>query len=434
MTDSATRGRSACKERSGRRRCGRGRGRTDGGSALLCGGGRRRPGDRRRRRRRDAEPCRDRRPAGGRIRTVRRAPGRRPALGARRRRPRGPRGCTPAVDPDQFPETFRYRLKNKLLGPPLVTEQLSSERLSRPIALGVLAPDCISSSAYGTEEMLTQLVPYVGLAAFALVVPITIAILGVLFFVTLSYLEVIQLYTKAGGSYVVARDNFGPKVAQVAAVALLIDYTVTVAVQTAAGTAALTSAVPVPEPVDHRPDHRGGRPAPPLRQPAGHPGGRQVLRLPDLLLHRQPGRSSSSSATSRRPSAISMPSRCRRPTHCSAATSGRPGSGLLMGLAFIIAAALVRQRRLLPHRAGGHLQRGQQLPQARVAQRPDHPGDDELGAGVPGAGRHAARQLDPRRALRRRLPDGGLPGGQVGASAAPVSATSSSTWSSWPRS
>jgi amino acid transporter len=142
------------------------------------------------------------------------------------------------------PETFRYRLKNKLLGPPLVTEQLSSERLGRPMALGVLAPDCISSSAYGTEEMLTQLVPYVGLAAFTLVVPITIAILGVLFFVTLSYLEVIQLYTKAGGSYVVARDNFGPKVAQVAAVALLIDYTVTVAVQTAAGTDALTSAIP----------------------------------------------------------------------------------------------------------------------------------------------------------------------------------------------
>ena len=42
----------------------------------------------------------------------------------------------------------------------------------------------------------------------------------------------------------VARDNFGPTVAQVAAVALLIDYTVTVAVQIAAGTDALTSAFP----------------------------------------------------------------------------------------------------------------------------------------------------------------------------------------------
>ena len=65
-----------------------------------------------------------------------------------------------------------------------------------------------------------------------------------LLFVTLSYLEVIKAYTKAGGSYVVAHDNFGPRVAQVAAVALLIDYTVTVAVQCTAGTDALTSLVP----------------------------------------------------------------------------------------------------------------------------------------------------------------------------------------------
>jgi amino acid transporter len=155
-----------------------------------------------------------------------------------------PPAPSPGVAADEIPETRRYRLKNKLLGPPLVTEQLETERLSRPIALGVLSPDCISSSAYGTEQMLTQLVPYIGLAAFTLVVPITLAILGVLFFVTLSYLEVIQIYTKAGGSYVVARDNFGPRIAQIAAVALLIDYTVTVAVQTSAGTAALTSAVP----------------------------------------------------------------------------------------------------------------------------------------------------------------------------------------------
>ena len=61
---------------------------------------------------------------------------------------------------------------------------------------------------------------------------------------TLSYREVVMVYTRAGGSYVVARENFGPKVAQIAAVALLIDYIVTVAVQAAAGTAAITSRVP----------------------------------------------------------------------------------------------------------------------------------------------------------------------------------------------
>ena len=143
-----------------------------------------------------------------------------------------------------LPETRAYRFKRALLGKPLVNESLAEERLSLPIALGVLAPDCISSTAYGSEEILTILVPAAGLAAFSLVLPLTIAIIVVLFFVTLSYREVVMVYTRAGGSYVVARDNFGLPVAQVAAVALLIDYTVTVAVQTAAGTNALTSAIP----------------------------------------------------------------------------------------------------------------------------------------------------------------------------------------------
>jgi amino acid transporter len=143
-----------------------------------------------------------------------------------------------------YPETLGYRIKRTLLGRPFVTEQLAGERLGRPTALGVLAPDCISSSAYGTEQILTQLTPAIGIAAFSLVVPIMFVILGVLFFVTLSYMDVIRYYTTAGGSYVVARDNFGPRVAQIAAVALLIDYTVTVAVQCSAGTDALVSAVP----------------------------------------------------------------------------------------------------------------------------------------------------------------------------------------------
>jgi amino acid transporter len=53
-----------------------------------------------------------------------------------------------------------------------------------------------------------------------------------------------MVYIRPGGSYVVARQNFGPRIAQVCAVALLIDYVVTVAVQTAAGTAAIASAFP----------------------------------------------------------------------------------------------------------------------------------------------------------------------------------------------
>jgi amino acid transporter len=144
----------------------------------------------------------------------------------------------------RLPETFGYALKRKLLGPPLVNEQLSSERLSRPLALGVLSCDGISSAAYGTEEMLIEMVQVVGLAAFTLILPMTLVVLAGIALVVLSYREVVSVYTRAGGSYVVARENFGPRVAQVAAVALLIDYTVTVAVQTAAGSAAIVSAFP----------------------------------------------------------------------------------------------------------------------------------------------------------------------------------------------
>ena len=141
----------------------------------------------------------------------------------------------------RLPEGFWYSTKRRLLGPPLVNEELGEQRLSKPLALGVLSPDGISSSAYGTEEILRELLPYFGLAAFTLILPMTLVVLFVLVLVVLSYREIVMVYIRPGGSYVVARQNFGPRVAQVCAVALLIDYVVTVAVQTAAGTAAIAS-------------------------------------------------------------------------------------------------------------------------------------------------------------------------------------------------
>ena len=141
-------------------------------------------------------------------------------------------------------DTFWYSTKRRLLGPPLVNQDLEDQRLSKPLALGVLSPDGISSSAYGTEEILIALVPFVGLAAFTLILPMTLVILLVMVLVLLSYREIVMVYIRPGGSYVVARENFGPRIAQVCAVALLIDYVVTVAVQTAAGTAAVASAFP----------------------------------------------------------------------------------------------------------------------------------------------------------------------------------------------
>lgn len=145
---------------------------------------------------------------------------------------------------DGPPDGLWYRVKCLVLGPPLVTEELTRQRLPVPLALGVLSCDGLSSAAYGPEETLYALVPFFGLAAFSLVLPVTLLVLFGVLLVVLSYRQVVSVYTRAGGSYVVARENFGPRVAQVAAVALLIDYVVTVAVQTAAGSAAVVSAFP----------------------------------------------------------------------------------------------------------------------------------------------------------------------------------------------
>ena len=141
--------------------------------------------------------------------------------------------------------SFSDRCKRLLLGKPMINDQLQHERLSNPIALGVLSPDAISSTAYGSEQIMIELLPAAGLAAFALLLPVTGVILVILVLVAASYRQVVMAYTRAGGSYVVARENFGPKVAQIAAASLLIDYVVTVAVQCAAGTVAVVSAIPV---------------------------------------------------------------------------------------------------------------------------------------------------------------------------------------------
>ncbi len=153
---------------------------------------------------------------------------------------------TPVVlqDHAHLKDSFFYTLKRRLLGNPLNRHSLGHQRLSKRYALGILSSDCISSSAYGSEQILIALLPAFGLAAFAILMPMTAVILVILTIITLSYRNVINVYTKTGGAYIVSRDNFGPVVAQIAAVALMLDYIVTVAIQSAAGVAAIISTFP----------------------------------------------------------------------------------------------------------------------------------------------------------------------------------------------
>src|ERR1700760_1487817 len=109
-------------------------------------------------------------------------------------------GLTAGGMPDQLavgagadqdlPETLGYTLKRKLLGPPLVNEQLSEERLSRPLALGGLSCDGLSSAPDGPAEMLVEMIQVGGLAAFPLVLPMTLVVLAGILLVVLSYREV----------------------------------------------------------------------------------------------------------------------------------------------------------------------------------------------------------------------------------------------------
>ena len=148
----------------------------------------------------------------------------------------------PAVE---VPETTGYRLKTKVLGPPLSTDQLEHERLGKPTALAVFASDALSSTAYATEEIIRAMVPVIGFLAFtSFVLPITLVLVAVLVILIFSYRQTIKAYPSAGGAYIVTKDNLGLLPAQVAGVALLTDYILTVAVSTSAGMAAVYSAFP----------------------------------------------------------------------------------------------------------------------------------------------------------------------------------------------
>jgi amino acid transporter len=141
-----------------------------------------------------------------------------------------------------FPRTVAA-VRRALLGRPLASDQDIEERLSKKKALAIFSSDAISSSAYATEEILRALV-LGGVAALALGLHVSIGIAVLLVIVAISYRQVVIAYPTGGGSYSVAKRNFGRNVSLVAASALFIDYVLTVAVSTSSAVEQITSAVP----------------------------------------------------------------------------------------------------------------------------------------------------------------------------------------------
>jgi hypothetical protein len=69
--------------------------------------------------------------------------------------------------------------KELLMGPPLATSRLINERLRKMVALAVFSSDAISSTAYGTEQIMLVLVA-AGAAATGPAFPIALGIGGLL--------------------------------------------------------------------------------------------------------------------------------------------------------------------------------------------------------------------------------------------------------------
>ena len=139
--------------------------------------------------------------------------------------------------------------KGTVLGSPIATAQSINERLTKLKALAILGSDPLSSSAYTTEEALILLV-LAGTVGLDYLLPIGIVVAALLVLVTMSYRQTIRAYPEGGGAYAVSHDNLGRYPGLVAAGALMVDYTLLVAVSVSAGVAAITSALP--ELVDYR--------------------------------------------------------------------------------------------------------------------------------------------------------------------------------------
>jgi amino acid transporter len=134
-------------------------------------------------------------------------------------------------------------IRTVLIGRPISSDHETHERLTKLKALAIFSSDNISSSAYATEEMMRILV-LGGIGAISLTMPITVAIVVILGIVATSYMQTIKAYPNGASSYIVASDNLGTLPGLTAAAALLIDYTLTVAVSVSSGVAAITSIVP----------------------------------------------------------------------------------------------------------------------------------------------------------------------------------------------
>ncbi|HEY4004301.1 MAG TPA: APC family permease [Pseudonocardia sp.] len=134
-------------------------------------------------------------------------------------------------------------LKRILVGRPQRSDKLGDTLLPKRLALPVFASDALSSVAYAPEEIFVTL-SIAGIGAYSFSPWIGLCVVVVLLTVVTSYRQNVHAYPSGGGDYEVATVNLGRYAGLTVASALLVDYTLTVAVSISSAAANMGALVP----------------------------------------------------------------------------------------------------------------------------------------------------------------------------------------------
>src|SRR5437867_7895216 len=134
------------------------------------------------------------------------------------------------------------RLRALLIGGP---KNLLDPRIHHTLALVAffawvgLGSDGLSSSCYGPQQAFLQLGEHRHLALYLMVATVL-----TVFLISASYSQIIELFPRGGGGYLVATKLLGPTPGIVSGCALVVDYVLTIAISVASGCDAIFSFVP----------------------------------------------------------------------------------------------------------------------------------------------------------------------------------------------
>lgn len=140
-------------------------------------------------------------------------------------------------------------LRRALVGKPLHNERAAGTVLSKGTALPVFASDALSSVAYAPDEIVLTLA-LAGSSAIVVSPWVGLAVLVVLAVVITAYRQNVRAYPSGGADFEIASKNLGRPAGAAVGAALMVDYTLVVAVSMAAAAQYLAAVFPVL--VEHR--------------------------------------------------------------------------------------------------------------------------------------------------------------------------------------